>query len=88
VVALVALAAAAGAWFWARQAPHTGIGPPHGVMVLGAGAFLTAMIAAIRDMSLSEVLHATWDLIVRVLSTLADIVMGIWDFIAGLLDWD
>jgi len=89
IVALVALAIATAAWFWTtRQGTRTDIGLPHGVIVVGAGAFVAALIAQIRTMSLTEVLEMAWDLIAGLLSIVGAILRGIWAALWGLLGWD
>jgi hypothetical protein len=89
MVALVALAVAVAAWFWAsRQGAQTGVGLPHGVIVVGAGTFVAALIAEIRSMSLSEVLEMLWDLIVGLFALIGAILKGIWNFICGLFGWN
>src|SRR6185295_20176221 len=61
IVAIAALAVAAVAWFWlTRQPPQpqAGYGAPHGVIVIGIGAFIAALIAQVRSMSVVEMLEA------------------------------
>jgi hypothetical protein len=84
IIALVALAVAAGAWFWMTRQPaqpDAGLGLPHGVIVVGAGAFIAALIAEIRAMSFWEVLEAAWDLILGVIG-------AVLKAICALFGWD
>jgi hypothetical protein len=87
----VALAIAAGAWFWTtRQSPQVdaGLGLPHGIIVLGCGAFIAALIAEIRAMSLLDVLEAAWELLAGLFALIGAILKGIWNGILSLLGWD
>ena len=91
IVALVALAIVAAAWFWiARQPPQVeaGFGMPHRVIVVGCGAFVAALIAEIRAMSLADVLEAAWDLLVGLFALIGAILKGIWNGILSMLGWD
>jgi hypothetical protein len=89
MVALVALAVVVVAWFWtARQGPETGLGLSHGVIFVGAGTFLAALMVEIRNMSLSDVLEMIWDLIVGLFWLTGAILKGIWNFICGLFGWN
>ncbi len=91
IVALVALAIVAAAWFWiARQPPQVeaGFGLPHRVVVVGCGAFAAALIAEIRAMSLADVLEAAWDLLVGLFALIGTILKGIWNGILSLFGWD
>ncbi len=89
VVALVALAIATGAWFWTtRQPPQAVLSLPHGVIVLGGSAFVAALIAEIRAMSLMDVLDAAWDLAAGLLALIGAILKGIWNGILGLFGWN
>jgi hypothetical protein len=91
VVALMALAMVAAAWFWiTRQPPQVeaGFGLPHRVIVVGCGAFVAALIAEIRAISLADVLEAAWDLLVGLFALIGAILKGIWNGILGLLGWD
>ena len=91
IVALLALAIAAGAWFWTtRQPPQAGAGLslPHGVIAVGCGAFLAALIAEIRAMSFADVLEAAWSLLLGLLALIGAILRGIWAAILGLFGLD
>jgi len=91
IVALVALAIAAAAWFWtARQPPQVAAGPglPHGIIVVGCGAFIAALIVQIYTMTLAEVLETAWDLLVGLFALIGAILKGIWNAILGLFGWD
>jgi hypothetical protein len=91
ILALVALAIVAAAWFWtARQPPpvEAGFGLPHRVIVVGCGAFVAALIAEIRAMSLADVLEAAWDLLLGLFALIGAILKGIWNAILSLLGWD
>src|SRR5471030_994794 len=71
IVALVALAVAAAAWFWTTRQPpqaEASLGLPHGVIVVAGGAFMAALIAEIRAMSFADVLTAAWELLVGLLA--------------------
>jgi hypothetical protein len=91
IIALVALAVAAGAWFWTTRQPaqpDAGLGLPHGVIVVGAGAFIAALIAEIRAMSFWEVLEAAWELILGLFSLIGAVLKGIWSAVCALFGWD
>ena len=91
IVALVALAIAATAWFWTTRQPplvDAGLDLPHRVIVVACGAFIAALIAEIRAMSLTDVLEAAWDLLVGLFELVGAILKGIWNGILGLLGWD
>jgi hypothetical protein len=90
IVALFALAIVAVAWFWSRQQTQVdaGLGAPEGVMVIGAGAFVAGLIAAIRSMSLLEVLELIWDLILGVFALIGVVLKGIWSWFLGMLGLD
>lgn len=89
IVALLALAVAAGAWLWmTRQPAQVELGLPHGVIVVGCGAFVAALIAAIRAMSLWDVLEMVWSLLLGVFALLGAILKGIWRGFLGLIGWD
>jgi len=91
IVALVALVVAAGAWFWLTHQPvrpQAGYSLPHGVIVMGCGAFATALIAWIRAMSLSDVLELMWALFLGLLALIGAILKGIWNAFLSLIGWD
>ncbi len=58
------------------------------VIVVGCGAFVAALIAEIRAMSLADVLEAAWDLLVGLFALIGAILKGIWNGILSLLGWD
>jgi hypothetical protein len=90
MIALMALAAVAVAWFWTTLQPpqEAGVGLPHGVIVVGVGTFLAALIAEIRSMSLMDVLEMLWDLVLGLFSLIGVVLKGIWSLICGLFGWD
>jgi hypothetical protein len=90
VIALIALAVVAAAWFWTtRQPPHqASLGVPHVVMVVGAGTFITALLAEIRAMSLWDVLEMLWEAVLALFSLIGAVLKGIWRVICGLFGWD
>jgi len=93
MIALVALFVAVAAWFWTTRQPaqvDAGMGLPHGVIVIvaGAGAFVAALIAEIRAMSFWDILEAAWDLFLGLLSVIGSILLGIWNGILSLFGWD
>ena len=90
MIALMALAVVAVAWFWTTRQPaqDAGLGLPHGVIVVGIGTFLAALMAEIRSMSLMDVLEMLWDLVLGVFSLVGVVLKGIWSFICGLFGWD
>ena len=95
IVAIVALAIAAGAWFWlTRQPPQpqAGYGAPHGIIVVGIGAFIAALIAQIRNMSVLEMLEALWETLVWLIALVFGAVMfalkAVWRWFLGLIGWD
>jgi len=91
IVALAALAVAAAAWFWTTGQPlqvAAGPGLPHGIIVVGCGAFIAALIVQICTMTLADVLEVAWDLLVGLFALIGAILKGIWNAILGLLGWD
>jgi hypothetical protein len=91
IVALVALAIVAAAWFWTTRQPpqvEAGFGLAQRVIVVGCGAFVAALIAEIRAMSLADVVEAAWDLLVGLFALIGAILKGIWNGILSLLGWD
>ena len=93
MIALVALFVVIAAWFWStHQEPpkgvEAGLGMPHGVMVVGAGAFIAALISRIQSLSVSDVLEAVWELLLGMLAAVGMIFKGIWGWFLGLLGWD
>ena len=93
MVALLAVFVIVAAWFWASYQPappkgvEAGYGLPHGVMVVGAGAFIAALITRIRSMSVSDVLEAVWDLFLGMLAAVGMVLKGILDWFLGLIGW-
>jgi hypothetical protein len=90
IVALIALAVIAVGWFWMTRKPpqDAGLGAEHGVIVVGAGALVTALIAYIRNMDATDVLELLGDLLMGLLAIIGAILQGIWDTILGILGWD
>jgi hypothetical protein len=89
LVALAALAVMAAAWFWTTRQPQpTEVGLPHGVILVGSGALVAALIAAIRNMSLLEILELAWDVIVGLFAVLGAMLKGVWNFLCSLFGWD
>jgi hypothetical protein len=90
IIALFALAVVVAAWFWSRQQTpvDAGLGAEHGVMVIGAGTFVAALVAAIRSMSLLDVLELLWELMLGVLAAIGAVLKGIWSWFLGLLGLD
>lgn len=94
LVALVAVFAVVAAWFWISSQPappkgvEAGYGLPHGVIVVGAGAFVAALISRIKSMSVSDVLEAMWELFLGMLSAVGMVLKGIWDWFLGLIGWN
>lgn len=94
LVGIAALALAAGAWFWlTRQPPQqqADIGLPHGIIVMGLGAFIAALVAQIRSMSVLEMLEALWDAfawtIALVLGLTLAALKAIWGWFLSLIGW-
>jgi hypothetical protein len=89
-IALIALAVAAAAWFWTTLQPahEAGLGVPHGVIVVGVGTFIVALLAEIRAMSFWDVLEMLWDAVLGVLSLVGAVLKGIWNAICGLFGWN
>jgi hypothetical protein len=89
LVTLAVLAAIAAAWFWiTHQPPQTEAGLPHTtIVVVGAGALVAALVAAIR-MSLADILELALDVIVGLFAVLGAILKGLWNFVCGLFGWD
>lgn len=94
MIALVAVFAVVTAWFWISYQPappkgvEAGFGVPHGVMVVGAGAFIAALISRIQSMSVSDILEAVWELLLGMLAAVGLVLTGIWNWFLGLIGWD
>jgi hypothetical protein len=90
IVALVAVAMIAVAWFWMTRRPpqEAGIGAEYGVIAVGAGALVTALIAYFRNMDASDVIEMLGDVFMGLLSIIGAILMGIWNWFLGLLGLD
>lgn len=89
VVALMALAIVAGAWFWmTRQPMRVELGLPHGVIVAGCGAVVAGLIAWMRAMSLWDVLELVWALVLGVFALIGAVLRAIWNAFLGLIGWD
>lgn len=90
IVALFAIAVIAVGWFWITRQPasEAGLGAPHGVIVIGAGALVTALIAHLRAMSLSDVLDMLWELIAGFFSLLGAALKAIWHGILSIFGFD
>jgi len=93
MIALAALIVVTAAWFWNSYQPtpkvaDAGLGLPHGVMVVGAGAFIAALIAEIRVMSAWEILESAWELLLGLFGAIGAVLKGIWNGILSLLGWD
>src|SRR5262245_15082349 len=90
-IALLSLAIVAAAWLWTTHQPprpEAGLGVPDGIIVVGAGAFVIALIAQIRSMSLWDVLEMLLEAVLGLLSLVGAALKGIWRVICGLLGWD
>jgi len=88
VIALIAVAVITAAWFWmSREIGPAEVALPHGVIVLGAGALVTALVAHVRSMSLPDVLEMLWALIAGFFALLGAMLKGLWDFVCDLLGW-
>ena len=91
IIAVLALAVAGVTWWWTtRQPPQpdAGLGLPHGIIVLGAGTFLMALLAQIRAMSLTDVLELLWELIVGFFYLIGALLKGLWLLVCRLFGWD
>src|SRR5262245_30671431 len=77
LITLAVLAAIAAIWFWTtHQPPQTEAGLPNAtIVVVGAGALVAALIAAIR-MSLADILELALDVIVGLFAVLGAILKG------------
>src|SRR3954471_14943668 len=85
LVALTVLAVVAAAWFWTTHQPaQTEVGlPPAAIVVVGGGALVAALIAAIRSMSLADILELALDVIVGLFAVLGAMLKGLWNFVCG-----
>jgi hypothetical protein len=90
LIALFALAVVAVAWFWTTKKPpqEAGLGAEHGIIVVGAGAFVTAIIAQIRNMDASDVLEMLGELVMGLFALIGAILKGIWNWFLGLIGLD
>ena len=90
LVTLAVLAAIAAAWFWiTHQPPQTEAGLPHyTIVVVGTGALVAALVAAIRTMSLADILELALDVIVGLFAVLGAMLKGLWNFVCSLFGWD
>lgn len=67
LVALFALLAVGAAWLWIGYHPQNAIGAPEGVVVLGGGVFIIALLAEIRILGLvTDLLGAAVDFITSI----------------------
>jgi hypothetical protein len=93
IVALFALFVVVAAWFWNSFQPSSppgveaGLGAPHGVMVVGAGAFIAALIAQLRTMSAWEVLEVAWELLLGLFGLIGAVLKGVLNWFLGLIGW-
>jgi hypothetical protein len=90
IFVLAALAMIAVAWFWVMRKPpqQAGLGAEHVVLVIGASALVSAVIAHVREMDLADVLELLGNLFMGLLTLIGAILKGIWDTILGFLGWD
>jgi len=91
ILGLLVLAIAAGAWFWTtHQAPQANAGSilVQGVIVTACGASVAALIAALRTLTLTDVLEAVLSLVIGFFALIGAILRGICNAILGLLGWD
>jgi len=90
LLGLIALAAIAAAVYWMMRAPvqEAQVGAPHGVIVVGAGALVAALVAQIRSMSVMDILEMLWDAIAAAFGLVWAALKGIGNFILGLFGWD
>lgn len=89
-VALAALAVVVATWYWTTRQPPVGAGPglSHGVMVVGTGAFLTALLAEIRAMNLSDVLELIGEILAGLAGAVWAALKVIGNVVLGLFGWD
>jgi hypothetical protein len=87
IIALFALAIVAVAWFWTTRQPQQTV-LPNGIIVIGVGAFVTAVVAYVRDMDASDVLEMLGDVIFSLFSVIGAILKGIWNWFLGLIGLD
>ena len=87
IIALFALAIVAVAWFWTTRQPQQTV-LPNGIIVIGAGAFVTSCIAYIRGMDASDVLEMLGSIVMGLLSVIGAILLGIWNWFLGLIGLD
>jgi hypothetical protein len=89
ILVLAALAMIAVAWFWTMRTPQkAGLGAEHVVLVIGAGALVSAAIAYVREMDFIDVLEMLGALCMGLVSLVGAILKGIWDTILGFFGWD
>ncbi len=88
IFVLAALAMIAVAWFWVMRKPPQRLGAEHVVLVIGASALVSAVIAHVREMDLADVLELLGNLFMGLLTLIGAILKGIWDTILGFLGWD
>jgi len=87
IIALAAVAVVAVAWFWTMRQPQDSV-LPNGIIVIGGGAFVTALIAYVRDMDASDVLEMLGSIVMGLLSVIGAILLGIWNWFLGLIGLD
>lgn len=87
IIALFALAIVAVAWFWTTRQPQQTV-LPNGIIVIGAGAFVTSCIAYVRGMDASDVLEMLGDVASGLFSLIGAILLGIWNWFLGLIGLD
>jgi hypothetical protein len=86
-IALVSLAIAGGAWFWAAHMAQD-VAMQNGVIAGGIIVCVTSVIAYVRGMDLTDVFEMLGDVFMGLLSLIGAILNGIWSAICGIFGWD
>ena len=86
-IALVSLAIAGGAWFWAAHLSQQ-VAMQNGVIAGGIIVCITSVIAYVRGMDLTDVFEMLGDAFMGLFSLMGAILQGIWSMICGIFGWD
>lgn len=86
-IALVSLATAGVAWLWAAHLAQQ-VAMLNGVIAGGIVVCITAVIAYVRGMDLTDVFEMLGDVFMGLFSLFGAILNGIWSAVCGILGWD
>ena len=58
------------------------------LIAAGGGMMIAAVVAAIRSMSVWDILEAVWEAVAMLFGLIGAMLKGIWNAILGLFGWD